>query len=88
MMYRLDFTKHALEDIAFHKKSGNKTVLVKIAGLLEELAVHPFTGTGKPELLKHNYSAMWSRRINLEHRLVYEVTETAVVVHSLKGHYA
>ncbi|EON77716.1 YoeB toxin protein [Lunatimonas lonarensis] len=54
--------------------------------LLEELTEHPFSGTGKPEPLKHSLSGMWSRRINKEHRLIYEVLETAVVVHHAKGH--
>jgi toxin YoeB len=87
MIYRLDFTKRAQEDIDFHKKSGNKSVLNKIAVLLNELIEHPFIGTGKPEPLKHSLSGMWSRRINKEHRLVYEVIENAVVVHHAKGHY-
>ena len=87
MTYRLDFTKRAQEDIAFHKKSGNKSVLNKISVLLDEMTEHPFTATGKPEPLKHNLSGIWSRRINKEHRLVYEVLETAVVVHNAKGHY-
>jgi len=87
MTYRLDFTKRAQEDIVLHKKSGNKSVLNKIAVLLDELTEHPFTGTGKPEPLKHKFSGMWSRRINREHRLVYEVLENAVVVHHAKGHY-
>lgn len=64
MNYRIDFTKRAQEDIAYHKKSGNKSLLSKIAVLLAELTKHPFTGTGKPEPLKHNLSGMWSRRIN------------------------
>ncbi|TXD79503.1 type II toxin-antitoxin system YoeB family toxin [Algoriphagus ratkowskyi] len=34
---------------------------------------HSETGTGKPDRLKNNYSGFWSRRINLEHRLVYSV---------------
>ena len=87
MIYRLDFTKRAQEDIDFHKKSGNKSVLNKIAVLLNELTEHPFIGTGKPEPLKHSLSGMWSRKINREHRLVYEVIENAVVVHHAKGHY-
>ncbi|WP_035805276.1 Txe/YoeB family addiction module toxin [Lunatimonas lonarensis] len=86
MTYRLDFSRRAQEDIAFHKKSGNKPLLNKIAVLLEELTEHPFSGTGKPEPLKHSLSGMWSRRINKEHRLIYEVLETAVVVHHAKGH--
>ncbi|PWH86234.1 Txe/YoeB family addiction module toxin [Brumimicrobium oceani] len=48
-----------------------------------------YTGTGKPEQLKHELSGYWSRRINKEHRIVYEVfeEENKVVVLSLKGHY-
>ncbi len=87
MIYRLDFTKQAQEDIDFHKKTGNKSVLNKMAVLLDELTEQPFTGTGKPELLKYNLSGLWSRRINREHRLVYEVLETTVVIHRAKGHY-
>jgi len=48
MTYRLDLTKRAQEDIDFHKKSGNKSVLHKIAVLLNELTEHPLTGTGNP----------------------------------------
>jgi len=54
---------------------------------LEELAEHPFTGTGKPEPLKHDLSGMWSRRINGEHRLVYEIEDDTVFFYSAKGHY-
>lgn len=87
MEYHLDFTDKAKEDIAAHKKTGNKAILNKLLNLLEELSEHPFTGTGKPESLKHNLSGMWSRRINKEHRLVYEVKEDVVFILSAKGHY-
>ena len=87
MSYHLDFTHKAKDDITFHKKSGNKSVQKKLLVLLEEVAEHPFTGTGKPEQLKHNLSGLWSRRINKEHRLVYSVSENTVFVLSAKGHY-
>jgi len=87
MAYHLDFTGKANEDVDAHKKTGNRAVLVKLSALLEELAEHPFTGTGKPEPLKQDLSGMWSRRINKEHRLVYEVEEDTVFIHSAKGHY-
>jgi toxin YoeB len=87
MSYHLDFSDQAKKDIDFHKKSGNKTILKKIFVLLNELTEHPFEGTGKPELLKHNLSGNWSRRINLEHRLVYEVIQDSVNVLSAKCHY-
>jgi len=87
MGYHLDFTDKAKEDIAFHKKAGNKALLNKLLVLLEELTEHPFTGTGKPEPLKHDLSGMWSRRINREHRLIYEVEENTVFIYSAKEHY-
>ena len=87
MAYHLDFTDKAREDIEAHKKAGNKAVLTKLLALFEELAEHPFTGTGKPEPLKHQLAGLWSRRINKEHRLVYEVQETIVTILSAKGHY-
>ena len=87
MAYQLDFTDQAKEDIAAHRKAGNKAVLNKLLKLLNELAEHPFTGTGKPEALKHELAGCWSRRINQEHRLVYQVTDDVVYVLSTKGHY-
>jgi toxin YoeB len=87
MAYHLDFSKQAQKDIDFHKKSGNKTVVNKLLILLTELSEHPYTGTGKPEQLKYNLAGLWSRRINNEHRLVYEVTNDSVLVHSVRGHY-
>ncbi len=87
MGYNLDFTDKAKEDINAHRKAGNKAVLNKLLKLLDELAEHPFTGTGKPEALKHEFSGYWSRRINKEHRLLYEVSDDNVYILSAKGHY-
>jgi toxin YoeB len=87
MSYHLDFSNQAKNDIDFHKKSGNKAILKKLFVLLNELIDHPFEGTGKPEALKYNLIGYWSRRINQEHRLVYEVLENTIFVHSAKGHY-
>lgn len=87
MSYHLDFSDQTKSDIEFHKTSGNKAILKKIFSFLEELSEHPFTGTGKPEPLKYNLSGSWSRRINKEHRLVYEVVNDSVNVLSAKGHY-
>ncbi len=87
MSYHLDFTDKAKEDITTHKIAVNKAVLKKLLILFEELSEHPYTGTGKPEPLKHLLSGLWSRRINREHRLVYEVTDTIVFILSAKGHY-
>jgi len=87
MSFPLDFSDQATEDITYHKKAGNKALLKKMLVLLEEISEHPFTGTGKPEALKHDLTGKWSRRINQEHRLIYEVKDNEIIVVSLKGHY-
>jgi toxin YoeB len=48
---------------------------------------HHLAELGKPEPLKHNLSGFWSRRINNEHKIVYEIKQNAIQIHSLKGHY-
>ena len=69
-------------------KSGNKTILNKILLLVKSIVEEPYNGIGKPEPLKHNLSGCWSRRIDKEHRLVYEVDDdTKITILSLKGHY-
>jgi len=45
-------------------------------------------GIGKPELLKHDKSGLYSRRIDEANRLVYEISENnLIIVKSCKGHY-
>ena len=87
MSYNLDFSQQAHSDIEFYKKTGNKAVLKKLYILLNELTEHPYTGTGKPEQLKYILAGTWSRRINQEHRLIYEVNEDSIYILSTKGHY-
>ena len=83
----ISFTKQADTDIDFFKMSGNKQIIKKIKELLQSIIDDPYKGIGQPEPLKHNLSGVWSRRINKEHRLVYEVEGDTVYVLSLKGHY-
>ena len=80
-------TDKAREDLNFWKKSGNVTIQKRISELLNAIVLSPYEGIGKPEPLKHKLSGTWSRRINKEHRVVYEVDEKRVVILSLKGHY-
>ena len=76
----------AWQDLGLWVKNDIKTVK-KIHALLENTCKNPFDGIGQPEPLKANYSGYWSRRINLEHRIVYKVEATQIVVISLYGHY-
>jgi toxin YoeB len=73
-----DFTSWATEDKKIHKK---------IITLIKDVDRSPFVGLGKPEPLKHQLKGYWSRRITDEHRLVYKVTETSIVIASCKYHY-
>ncbi len=68
------FLPDAEEDLQYWVSTGNKAIIKKIAQLVEDIKLHPYSGLGKPEPLKYNLSGVWSRRINREHRLVYEVT--------------
>jgi toxin YoeB len=83
----IEYTLQAKEDIDYWKKSGNASILKKIRKLIEAILQSPFEGIGKPETLKYNLTGCWSRRINKEHRIVYEVFDDKIIVHSLKGHY-
>lgn len=89
MSYTIQFSKTALADIKKHKKSGDKSTLKRIEKLLNELMEHPTTGTGQPEMLKHNLSGLYARRINKQHRLVYAINEEIIIVHVLSAwsHY-
>ena len=67
------FTPDAWDDYLSWQAS-DPAVLERRNGLIEECRRHPFKGTGKPEPLKGELSGWWSRRITLEHRLVYRVS--------------
>ncbi|MFT6204709.1 MAG: toxin YoeB [Spirosomataceae bacterium] len=77
----------AKEDLIFWEKTENKAVLKKITNLIKATIENPYEGIGKPEQLKYDLAGNWSRRINREHRFVYEVEENKLIIHSLKGHY-
>ena len=81
--------EQARKDRDYWKKSGNTKIQNRISALLKDILQHPFTGIGKPEPLKHNLKGLWSRRINDEHRLVYQVSDGMIYVYvlSMSFHY-
>lgn len=88
MTYKIEYTLNAREGFRKLFKSEPKAYN-KAISLLNELAEHPYSGTGKPEPLRGDRSGQWSRRITKKHRLVYEVRdmEVIVLVLSAYGHY-
>jgi toxin YoeB len=87
--YSVVISEEAMDDLKYWKKIGEKAILRKIDHIFRELALHPTTGSGKPEALRGNLSGCWSRRVNKQHRIVYEITESIVTVFviSARGHY-
>ncbi len=83
----IELTDEAKKDLYRHKRSGNKGNMKKIEQLILSIADDPYSGIGQPEELKYDLYGKWSRRINLEHRLVYSVDNDIVYIESLWGHY-
>ena len=85
-MHTITFTKDALLHLS-EWKTANPKIFPKIVTLITDIAANPFSGIGKPEPLKHDLTGRWSRRISDEHRLVYEVKETTILIISCRYHY-
>lgn len=86
--YQVALSPRAKIELQAIQKSGDKGAIKKIGRLISELAEHPETGTGKPELLK-GVDGIWSRRIDKKNRLLYTIKEdkVLVLVLSVLGHY-
>ena len=88
-VYLIVFSEQALQHIQQFKKRNDAAIQRKISRLLQELREHPFEGSGQVEALKYDLTGFWSRRINREHRIVYQVDEEKkmVYIYKLMGHY-
>jgi len=76
----------AWDDYLFWQ-SHDKKILLKINSLLKDIDRDAFKGLGSPEPLKHDLSGYWSRRITLEHRLVYRIENNEIKVVQCRYHY-
>lgn len=82
----LEFDSSAFEDLAWWIAQDRKIAL-KIVRLVEAVQRDPFQGLGEPEPLRHDLAGCWSRRIDREHRLVYEVLDTKIRILACRFHY-
>ncbi len=82
----ITFSKNAWEDYTSWL-TEDKKVLKKINDLIKDIHRTPFEGRGKPEPLKYELSGFWSRRIDREHRLVYQIANNEILIYSCKYHY-
>lgn len=83
---KLVFSENAWEDYMYGQKTDKK-ILSRVNKLIKETKREPFEGVGKPEPLKHGLAGYWSRRLNEEHRMVYKVTDDALLIAQLRYHY-
>ena len=86
--YTVVLAGESKEDLQKIYRAGDKTIRKKIEKLFVELSEHPYTGTGKPKLLKYQIKT-WARRIDGKNRMLYSVDNDIVTVYvvSLLGHY-
>jgi len=82
----LEFDVTAFEDLAWWIEQDRQKAL-RIVSLIKDVQRDPFKGVGKPEPLKHELKGCWSRRIDQEHRLVYQVTQEKIRILACRFHY-
>jgi len=83
---RIVFSKNAWDDYTSWLYEDKK-MLKKINELIKDIQRNPHSGIGKPEPLKYDLAGLWSRRIDREHRLVYQVSNNELLIYSCKYHY-
>ncbi|MFZ1430420.1 MAG: Txe/YoeB family addiction module toxin [Geminicoccaceae bacterium] len=86
MTYELAFTNHARKDAKKIARSGLQNQTQR---LLDVIAENPFSNPPPYEKLVGDLNGCYSKRINLQHRLVYEVLESEGIVRVLAmwSHY-
>ena len=72
------------EEIRDRDKKLHKSLCKLLKELLRE---DPSSGSGKPEMLKHNLTGFWSRRITTKDRLIYKFDDQYIYVFAIGGHY-
>ena len=85
-MYKIEFHKKALKDI---QKLKRRSLEIKAKQLVDIIKENPFQILPPYEKLVGDLSGLYSRRINIQHRLVYEVIEDKKLIRvlSLWSHY-
>jgi toxin YoeB len=79
--WELAYTRQAQKDA---KKLASSNLRENAQALLEILQVNPFQNPPPYEKLLGDLEGAYSRRINIQHRLVYEVIESEKIVKILR----
>ena len=73
-------------DLKFWIEVDRRTAL-RLLTLVEFIVRDPYGGTGKPEPLRRMGSDIWSRRLTMEHRVVYRVQDDRIYFLQARYHY-
>lgn len=82
----LEFDIAAFEDLAWWIENDRNRAM-RIVSLIADINREPFSGLGKPEPLKHSLKGCWSRRIDKEHRIIYQVMPDKIRILACRYHY-
>jgi toxin YoeB len=85
-MIEIIFMSQAWEDYLYWQETDKKQ-LKKVNALIKQCQRTPYEGIGQPEQLKGNLSGWWSRRIDIEHRLVYKAENDKLFILQCRKHY-
>lgn len=83
---RLVWSESAWEEYLWWQRQDRK-ILKRINLLIQDITRNGNEGIGKPEALRYDFAGYWSRRITVEHRLVYKVTRDEVLIATCRYHY-
>lgn len=85
--FSVTFTAQASKDYQYWQQH-NQNYFKKVNALLKSIARDGCVdGIGKPEALKGNYEGYFSRRVSIEHRLIYKIKDDSIFVVSCRFHY-
>lgn len=82
----IEFVPKAFKEYQNWIQTDRRTAL-RIGDIILDILRHPYEGLGKPEPLKYQFKGYWSRRIDHEHRLIYQVTDNSIIIFSCYSHY-
>ena len=80
------FVDESWDDYLYWQRTDKKMV-TRINDLLKDISRNSYAGIGKPEPLKYKYQGFWSRRIDQEHRLIYQVKGDEILIAKCRFHY-
>lgn len=82
----LAFRPEFLRDLQYWIKNDKRNA-ARVLDLVLDVERNPFVGLGKPEPLKYLGPDIWSRRLSLEHRVVYVVQDERIIFLQARYHY-